>query len=50
MVAAEQARDDVSRARADWRETMPELDLAKLVFPNASGFDTKIIRPLGRSD
>jgi transposase len=50
VVAAEQARDDVSRARSDWRTAMPKLDPAKLVFLDESGFDTKMTRRTGRSD
>jgi hypothetical protein len=50
MVAAERAREDVSRARSDWRTAMTKLDPAKLVSLDESGFDTKMTRRTGRSD
>jgi hypothetical protein len=31
--AAEQDREDVAQARAEWRERQPRLDPARLVFP-----------------
>ena len=49
MVAAEQAREDIARARAEWRDGMTALDPSKLVFIDESGVDTKMTRRFGRA-
>ncbi|MGC2412919.1 MAG: IS630 family transposase [Stellaceae bacterium] len=45
--AAEQERPDVKAARESWREAQPEFDPAKLVFIDATGTDTKMLRRYG---
>jgi hypothetical protein len=61
VVAAEQTRADIARARTEWREGMTALDPEKRVFPeklvfpekrvfiDESGFDTKMTRRFGRA-
>jgi transposase len=49
MVPAEQAREDIAKARIEWRDGMTELDPSKLVFIDESGFDTKMTRRFGRA-
>jgi transposase len=49
LVAAEQSREDIAKARAAWRDKMPGLDPAKLIFIDESGFDTRMTRRCGRS-
>ncbi len=47
--AEEQEREDVSKARAQWREKQPKLDLKNLVFIDENGITTKMARLRGRS-
>ena len=49
MIAAEQGREDVAVARAEWLDAMMTLDPTKLVFIDESGFNTKMTRLRGRS-
>ncbi len=46
--AAEQDRDDVRVARANWRREQPRLDPTKLVFIDETGTSTNMTRPRGR--
>ena len=47
--AAEQAREDVAKARVEWREQQPELTPAKLVFIDESAVKTTMTRRYGRA-
>src|SRR4051795_13620826 len=47
--AAEQAREDVARARVEWREQQPTLTPAKLVFMDESSVKTTMTRRYGRA-
>jgi transposase len=49
VVAAEQAREDIARARTEWRDGMMALDPERLVFIDDSGFDTRMARRCGRA-
>ena len=47
--AAEQERDDVAAARAEWKNDQATLDLDKLVFVDETGAATNMARRNGRS-
>jgi transposase len=47
--AAEQAREDVAKARVDWREQQPGLSPSKLVFIDESSVKTNLTRRYGRA-
>jgi transposase len=47
--AAEQAREDVAKARVAWREQPPELTPSKLVFIDESAVKTNMTRRYGRA-
>jgi len=49
VIAAEQAREDIAKARSEWRDGMSALDPSKLVFIDESGFDTRMARRCGRA-
>ena len=47
--AAEQAREDVASARAEWKEQQPDLTPSKLVFIDETAVKTSMTRRYGRS-
>lgn len=47
--AAEQAREDVAKARGEWREQQPRLTPSKLVFIDESAVKTNMTRRYGRA-
>jgi transposase len=47
--AAEQAREDVASARAEWKEQQPDLTPSKLVFIDETAVKTSMARRYGRS-
>jgi transposase len=47
--AAEQAREDVAKARVEWREQQSRLTPAKLVFIDEGSVKTNMIRRYGRA-
>ena len=47
--AAEQSREDVAKARADWREQEPKLTPSKLVFVDETSVKTSMTRRYGRA-
>ena len=47
--AAEQAREDVAKARVEWREQQPKLTPSKLVFIDESSVKTNMTRRYGRA-
>lgn len=49
MHAAEQDREDVALARAEWRKAQPLLDPKRLIFIDETGTNTAMARLRGRS-
>ena len=47
--AAEQDREDVAQARAEWRAELAGIDPALLIFIDESGIDTRLTRTYGRA-
>ena len=47
--AAEQAREDVAKARVEWREQQPKLAPSKLVFIDETSVKTNMTRRYGRA-
>src|ERR1700723_2191119 len=47
--AAEQAREDVAKARVEWREQQPKLTPSKLVFIDETSVKTNMTRRYGRA-
>ena len=47
--AAEQAREDVAKARVEWRQQQPELTPSRLVFIDESSVKTNMTRRYGRA-
>jgi transposase len=47
--AAEQAREDVAKARAEWKEQQPKLAPSKLVFIDETAVKTSMTRRCGRA-
>ena len=47
--AAEQEREDVAKARVEWREQQPKLSPPKLVFIDESSLKTNMTRRCGRA-
>ena len=50
MHASEQNREDVAKAREEWKKALPSLDPAKLVFVDETGTNTQMARLRGRSN
>ncbi len=49
MVASEQQREDVARAREQWQAWQQHCDLSRLVFLDETGVSTDLIRRYGRA-
>jgi len=47
--AAERDREDVAEARRAWRDELAGIDLARLVFIDETGIDTRMTRPYARA-
>jgi len=47
--AAEQAREDVAKARVEWREQQPKLTPSKLIFIDETSVKTNMTRRYGRA-
>ena len=50
MHAGEQNREDVAKAREEWKKAQPSLNPAKLVFVDETGTNTQMARLRGRSN
>jgi ABC-type hemin transport system ATPase subunit len=49
LVASEQQREDVARAREQWQAWQQTCDLSRLVFLDETGVSTDMIRHYGRA-